>query len=135
MYLSIVKRLLLIDVTDTSKNELLSTIIELVLAKVKSLCNIDKCNPILDDYDFALLVSQIVADIYASYKPQSQDTSTDDPKPGGNIKAVTIGDYKVEYATSTTSISYTTASLADSITFHLDKYDEELANYRYVKFY
>lgn len=135
MYLSIVKRLLLIDVTDTSKDELLSTIIELVLAKAKALCNIDKFNPVLDDYDFALLISQIVADIYTSYNPNSKDTSVDEPKPGGNIKAVTIGDYKVEYATSSTTTSYSTSSLSDSITFHLDKYDEELVNYRYVRFY
>lgn len=139
MVLNNVKRLLQIKINDYSKDEFLSTIIELTLAKVKALCNIDSGNSaVLEDYDFNLLIAQIVVDIYLSYVPDhkiDENEEVEEPKPGGAIKAVTIGDYKVEYATESRSTTYTTNSLSDAMKFHLDKYDEELVNYRYVKFY
>ena len=44
MILNNVKRLLQIKVNDYIKDELLSLVIELVIAKIKALCNIDKDN-------------------------------------------------------------------------------------------
>ena len=139
MILNNVKRLLQIKVNDYSKDELLSLVIELVIAKVKALCNIDKDNiKVLEDYDFQLLIAQIAADVYISYEPNhtvvSDEVTDEEIKPGGPIKSVTIGDYKVEYSTENKTTTYTTTSLSDSITFHLDKYDEELVNYRHVRF-
>ena len=140
MILNNLKRLLQIKVNDYSNDELLSLIIELVIAKVKALCNIDEDNmEVLEEYDFQLLIAQIAADVYVSYDPNhtviNDEVVEDEIKPGGPIKSVTIGDYKVEYSTENKTTTYTTTSLADSITFHLDKYDEELVNYRYVRFY
>lgn len=140
MILNNVKRLLQIKVNDYSKDELLSLVIDLVIAKVNSLCNIDKDNiKVLEDYDFQLLISQIVADVYISYEPNyavvSDEIEGQEIKSSGPIKAITIGDYKVEYSTENNTTTYTTSSLSDSITFHLDKYDEELVNYRYLRFY
>ena len=138
MILKNVKRLLQIKPNDYSKDDFLSTIIDLVLAKVRALCNIDYTNyEVLEDEDFCLLIAQIVVDIYLSYVPKSnqQEQEEYNPTPGGPIKSVTIGDYKVEYSTESISTSYTTSSISDSIKFHLDKYDEELVNYRYVRFY
>ena len=138
MILNNVKRLLQIQVTDYSKDEFLSVIIDLVIAKVRALCNIDRDIDIFENEDFCLLIAQITVDVYLSYTPNHNMGETEEdkvPKPGGDIKSVTIGDYKVEYATTNVSTSYQTNSLSDSITFHLDKYDEELVNYRYVRFY
>ncbi|WP_440250070.1 hypothetical protein [Clostridium sp.] len=140
MILNNLKRLLQIKVNDYSKDELLSLVIELVIAKVKALCNIDEDNmQVLEEYDFQLLIAQIAADVYVSYNPNhtviNDEVVEDEIKPGGAIKSVTIGDYKVEYATESKSTAYTTTSLSDSLTFHLDKYDEELVNYRYLRFY
>ncbi len=138
MILNNVKRLLQIKINDYSQDEFLSTVIELTLAKVKSFCNISNDNfDVLEDCDFNLLIAQIVVDIYTSYVPSNtvDNEVVEDPKPGGQIKSVTIGDYKVEYATGNRSTSYRTNSLSDAIKFHLDKYDEELVNYRYVRFY
>lgn len=139
MILNNVKRLLQVEINDYSKDKFLSTIIELTLAKVKALCNISSDNlEVLTDYDFNLLIAQIVVDIYLSYVPNHKvDIEEEEiqPKPGAQIKAVTIGDYKVEYSTESKSISYTTTSLSDAINFHLDKYDEELVNYKFVRFY
>lgn len=139
MILNNVKRLLQVEINDYSKDKFLSTIIELTLAKVKALCNISSDNlEVLTDYDFNLLIAQIVVDIYLSYVPNHKvDIEEEEiqPKPGAQIKAVTIGDYKVEYSTESKSISYTTTSLSDAIKFHLDKYDEELVNYKFVRFY
>ena len=139
MILNNVKRLLQVEINDYSKDKFLSTIIELTLAKVKALCNISSDNlEVLTDYDFNLLIAQIVVDIYLSYVPNHKvDIEEEEiqPKPGAQIKAVTIGDYKVEYSTESKSTSYTTISLSDAINFHLDKYDEELVNYKFVRFY
>lgn len=139
MILNNVKRLLQVEINDYSKDKFLSTIIELTLAKVKALCNISSDNlEVLTDYDFNLLIAQIVVDIYLSYVPNHKvDIEEEEiqPKPGAQIKAVTIGDYKVEYSTESKSTSYTTTSLSDAINFHLDKYDEELVNYKFVRFY
>lgn len=140
MILNNLKRLLQIKINDYSKDELLSLVIELVIAKVKALCNIDEDNmQVLEEYDFQLLIAQIAADVYVSYNPNhtviTDEVVEDEIKPGGPIKSVTIGDYKVEYATESKSTTYTTTSLSDSLTFHLDKYDEELVNYRYLRFY
>lgn len=139
MILNNVKRLLQVEINDYSKDKFLSTIIELTLAKVKAICNISSDNlEVLTDYDFNLLIAQIVVDIYLSYVPNHKvDIEEEEiqPKPGAQIKAVTIGDYKVEYSTESKSTSYTTTSLSDAINFHLDKYDEELVNYKFVRFY
>lgn len=140
MILNNVKRLLQIKTNDYSKDEFLSTVIDLVLAKVRALCNISYDNyDVLDDEDFCLLIAQIVVDVYMSYIPNHNSNQVEqeqyNPTPGGPIKSVSIGDYKVEYATQSVSTSYTTSSIADSIKFHLDKYDEELVNYKYVRFY
>lgn len=139
MILNNVKRLLQVEINDYSKDKFLSTIIELTLAKVKALCNISSDNlEVLTDYDFNLLIAQIVVDIYLSYVPNHKVDIEEEEiqsKPGAQIKAVTIGDYKVEYSTESKSTSYTTTSLSDAINFHLDKYDEELVNYKFVRFY
>lgn len=134
MLLNTVKQLLFIKTSDHSQDEMLSTITDLTLAKVKSLCNIPKDNEILQDYDFELLIAQISADVFNCYKPQKKtvdaDSTTTPTMPAGEVKSMTIGDYKVEYNTATTS--YSTHSLSESITYNLDKYDEELAHYRFM---
>lgn len=138
MILNNVKRLLQIKTNDYSKDDFLSSIIDLVLAKVRALCNIDYTNyEVLEDEDFCLLIAQIVVDVYMSYEPNHNSSQEEEftPAPGGPVKSVTIGDYKVEYATPSVSTSYITTSISDSVKFHLDKYDEELVNYRYVRFY
>lgn len=139
MILNTVKKLLQIKASDYSQDEFLSTIIELTLAKVKALCNIPKDNEILQDYDFNLLIAQIAAEISNCYEPESTTSSTDTNTASqmptvasGEVKSITIADYKVEY--NTTSKSYTTHSLSESISYNLDKFDEELANYRFVVF-
>lgn len=140
MILNNVKRLLQISILDYSKDELLSLVIELTLAKVRALCNIPKeeYEALHNDYDFNLLIAQIAADIYLSYEQvevKQDDNESSMPEiSSDNVKSITIGDYKVEYNSTTTS-TYKTSSLSDAINFHLDKYDEELVNYRYVKFF
>ena len=91
MLLNTVKQLLLIKTSDHSQDEMLSTITDLTLAKVKSLCNIPKDNEILKDYDFELLVAQIAADVFNCYEPQAKkavdSTGTATPTmPTGEIK-------------------------------------------------
>lgn len=143
MILNNVKRLLQINILDNSKDELISTIIELTLAKVRALCNIPKDiqKELMEDYDFSLLIAQIAADIYLSYdalevkQDNEEGNSTDIPVGQGSVKSVTIGDYKVEYNSTETTSTYKTSSLADALSYYLDRYDEELVNYRYVRFF
>lgn len=135
MILNIVKKILKISSTDRTQDEFLSTIIEITLAKVKALCHIPKDNEILQDYDFNLLIAQIAADIYNCYEEDSTSTKSTDTSqmptvPSGEVKSIQIADYKVEY--NTTSKSFSTHYLSESITYNLDKYDEELANYRFM---
>lgn len=141
MILNNVKRLLQIDILDYSKDQLLSTIIELTLAKVRALCNIprEKHKELMEDYDFSLLIAQIAADIYLSYdvleNKVDKEGSAEDSAQKGPIKSVTIGDYRVEYNTPEGISQYKTSSLADALSYYLDRYDEELVNYRYVRFF
>ena len=144
MILNNVKRLLQLKLNDNSKDELLSFIIELVLAKVKTFCNIDNDNSILEDYDFNLLMAQIAADTFNSYNPKVNSSGSEsesgpslytNPNPNAEVKAITVGDYKVEYNVASRSQSFSSGSLSESISFNLDKYDEELVNYRYIRFY
>lgn len=142
MILNNVKRLLQIDILDYSKDKLISTIIELTLAKVRALCNIPKDvqKELMEDYDFSLLIAQIAADIFLSYEVLENNTgkeegSTDIPVGQGSVKSVTIGDYKVEYNTAEGISQYKTSSLANALNYYLDRYDEELVNYRYVRFF
>ena len=138
MVLNNVKRLLDIKLDDYSKDDVLSTVIDLVTAKVKIFCNIKSDNPILKDFDFLMLISQIVADAYNSYKPDPSENSEEQRAfnmPQGEVKSVTIADYKVEYNVASKSQSFTTSSMGDAVNFNLDKYDEELVNFRYVRFY
>ena len=137
MLLNTTKQLLLIKTSDHSQDELLSTVTDLTLAKVKSLCNIPKDDEILKDYDFELLIAQISADVFNCYEPQKKtvdaNSTTAPTMPTGEVKSMTIGDYKVEYNTATTATtSYSTHSLSEAITYNLDKYDEELAHYRFM---
>lgn len=144
MILNNVKRLLQIKLNDNSKDELLSFIVELVLAKVKTFCYIKDNDSILEEYDFNLLIAQIAADIYLSYSPkntfESESGSETTPQAytmnnTAEVKSVTVGDYKVEYNVASKSQSYSTGSLSDAISFNLDKYDEELVNFKRIKFY
>lgn len=142
MILNNVKRLLQIDILDYEKDKLISTIIELTLAKVRALCHIPRemHEELMKDYDFSLLIAQIAADIYLSYdalevKQDNEEGSTDIPVGQGSVKSVTIGDYKVEYNSTETTSTYKTSSLADALSYYLDRYDEELVNYRYVRFF
>lgn len=140
MVLNHVKILLAIKHDDYSKDEVLSTIIDLVTAKVKIFCNISSDNPILKDFDFLMLIAQIAADAYNSYKPApSSDNSNEEQRafniPQGEVKSVQIADYKVEYNVASKKANFTTSSLSEAIGFNLDKYDEELVNFRYVRFY
>lgn len=137
MLLNTTKQLLLIKSNDHSQDELLSTVNDLTLAKVKALCNIPKDDEILQDYDFELLMAQISADVFNCYEPKTKkatdSTGTATPTmPTGEIKSMTIGDYTVQYNTATTS--YSTHSLSESISYNLDKYDEELAHYRFFNY-
>lgn len=144
MILNNVKRLLQVKLNDNSKDELLSFIIELVLAKVKTFCNLKDDDSTLEEYDFNLLIAQISADIYLSYNPKNsfESNSSSETTPqtyavnnNAEIKSVTVGDYKVEYNVASKSQSYSTGSLSDAISFNLDKYDEELVNFRKIRFY
>ena len=139
MVLNNVKRLLAIKLEDYSKDDVLSTVIDLVTAKVKIFCNIKSDNPILKDFDFLMIISQIAADAYNSYKPAPNENSDEEQRafnmPQGEVKSVTIADYKIEYNVASKSQSFTTSSMGDAVNFNLDKYDEELVNFRYVRFY
>ena len=140
MVLNNVKRLLAIKLEDYSKDEVISTVIDLVTAKVKIFCNISNDNPILKDFDFLMLIAQIAADAYNSYKPApSEDNKEEEQRafnmPQGEVKSVTIADYKVEYNVASKNANFTTSSLSEAVGFNLDKYDEELVNFRYVRFY
>lgn len=141
MILNNVKRLLQIDILDYSKDKLISTIIELTLAKVRALCNIPKDvqKELMEDYDFSLLIAQIAADIFLSYEVLENNTGKEEGStgdvPAGPIKSVSIGDYKVEYNTAEGISQYKTSSLANALNYYLDRYDEELVNYRYVRFF
>ena len=141
MVLNNVKRLLAIKLEDYSKDEVISTVIDLVTAKVKIFCNISNDNPILKDFDFLMLIAQIAADTYNCYKPAPSDSNNEEEAqrafnmPQGEVKSVTIADYKVEYNVASKSQNFSSSSMGDAVNFNLDKYDEELANFRYVRFY